>query len=80
MSLTGALFSLLTLALAIRLPRCYFGPVSWSVLAAFAHIGGQLVLARWWLIPHDGLFSGPFFRRRGTRFRYHQWPDCRAPA
>jgi len=62
MSLTGALFSLLTLALAIRLPRRYFGPVSWSLLAAFAHIGGQLLLARWWLIPHDGLFLLlPFF-------------------
>jgi heptaprenyl diphosphate synthase len=62
MSVTGALFSLFTLALAIRLPRSRFGPVSWSVLAAFAHIGGQLVLARCWLIPHDGLFfMVPFF-------------------
>ena len=56
MSLTGALFSLLMLAMAMRLPRRYFGPVSWSILAAFAHIGGQLLLARLWLIPHDGLF------------------------
>ncbi|WP_313951197.1 Gx transporter family protein [Accumulibacter sp.] len=62
MSLTGALFSLLTLALAIRLPKRWFGPVSWSILAAFAHIGGQLVLARLWLIPHNGLFLLiPFF-------------------
>ena len=62
MSLTGALFSLLMLAMARRLPRRCFGPVSWSILAAFAHIGGQLLLARLWLIPHDGLFFlVPFF-------------------
>jgi heptaprenyl diphosphate synthase len=56
MSLTGAILSLLVLALAVRLPRRAFGPVSWSILAAFAHIGGQLLLARLWLIPHNGLF------------------------
>jgi heptaprenyl diphosphate synthase len=56
MSLTGALLSLLVLALAIRLPKRWFGPVSWSIFAAFAHIGGQLLLARLWLIPHNGLF------------------------
>ena len=56
MSLSGALLSLAVLALAIRLPRRWFGPVSWSILAAFAHIGGQLLLARLWLIPHNGLF------------------------
>jgi heptaprenyl diphosphate synthase len=56
MSLTGALFSLLVLAFASRLPRRWFGPVSWSILAAYAHIGGQLLLARLWLIPHNGVF------------------------
>lgn len=56
MSLTGALCSLVVLAMAIRLPARWFGPVSWSILAAFAHIGGQLLLARLWLIPHNGLF------------------------
>ncbi|WP_291992605.1 Gx transporter family protein [Candidatus Accumulibacter sp. ACC003] len=62
MSLTGALFSLAALALASRLPGRWFGPVSWSIMAAFAHIGGQLVLARLWLIPHNGLFlMVPFF-------------------
>ncbi|MEY2632773.1 MAG: hypothetical protein RIR00_1427 [Pseudomonadota bacterium] len=56
LSLTGAVLSLLVLALARRLPARWFGPVSWSLLAAFAHIGGQLLLARLWLIPHDGVF------------------------
>jgi heptaprenyl diphosphate synthase len=56
LSLTGALFSLLALAGAARLPKRWFGPVSWSILAAFAHIGGQLALARLWLIPHNGVF------------------------
>ena len=56
MSLSGAVCSLLVLGLAIRLPQRWFGPVSWSILAAFAHIGGQLLLARLWLIPHNGIF------------------------
>ncbi len=56
LSLTGTTLSLLTLGLAHRLPQRWFGPVSLSVFAAFAHIGGQLLLARVWLIPHDGVF------------------------
>jgi heptaprenyl diphosphate synthase len=56
MSLSGAVLSLLVLGLAVRLPQRWFGPVSWSILAAFAHISGQLLLARAWLIPHNGLF------------------------
>lgn len=38
------------------LPNAWFSPVSWSVLAAFAHIAGQILFARLWLIPHDGVF------------------------
>lgn len=53
---TGALASLAVLAFAARLPPRWFGPVTMSVLAAFAHIGGQLLLARLWLVPHDGVF------------------------
>lgn len=56
LSLTGSTLSLLTLGLTMHLPRRWFGPVSLSILAAFAHIGGQLLLARVWLIPHDGIF------------------------
>lgn len=56
LALSGALCSLAVLALAQHLPPRFFGPVSASVLAAFAHIGGQLVLARIWLVPHDGVF------------------------
>nr|WP_041643101.1 Gx transporter family protein [Azoarcus olearius] len=56
LSLSGALASLLTLGVAMHLPRRWFGPVSQSILAAFAHIGAQLVVARLWLVPHDGVF------------------------
>ena len=56
LGLTGAIASLADLAASSRLPKRFFGPVSHSVLAAFAHIGGQLALARLWLVPHDGVF------------------------
>lgn len=56
LALSGTLCSLAMLALAQHLPPRLFGPVSASVLAAFAHIGGQLLLARVWLVPHDGVF------------------------
>lgn len=56
LSLSGALVSLLVLGLAMHLPARWFGPVSHSILAAFAHIGAQLVVARLWLVPHDGVF------------------------
>jgi len=62
LSVAGAAASLLVLGAVSRLPVRAFGPVGWSVCAAFAHIGGQLLLARLWLIPHDGLFlMTPFF-------------------
>ena len=51
----GAITSLGMLAFARRLPADWFGPVSLSVIAAFAHIAGQLLLARLVLIPHSGL-------------------------
>ncbi|MDP2170005.1 MAG: Gx transporter family protein [Rhodocyclaceae bacterium] len=56
LGLFGALASLAVLAVTVRLPQRWFGPVTASVLAAFAHIGGQLLLARLWLVPHDGVF------------------------
>jgi heptaprenyl diphosphate synthase len=56
LSLTGALMSLAVLAGASKLPGRWFGPVSQSILAAFAHIGGQVLLARLWLVPHNGVF------------------------
>ena len=69
MSLIGALFSLLALALVCRWPQRLFGAVSWSVFAAFAHIGGQVFLARVWLIPHNGIFYlVPFFALAALAF------------
>jgi len=55
LSLSGALCSLLVLACVPYLPT-HFGIVSWSILAAFAHTAGQLLIARLWLIPSDGIF------------------------
>jgi heptaprenyl diphosphate synthase len=55
-SLAGALASLLALGGAMHLPRRWFGPVSYSIIAAFAHIGAQLFVARLWLVPHNGVF------------------------
>ena len=70
LSLSGSVASLVTLGLAVSLlPRRWFGPVTLSLLAAFAHIGGQLVLARVWLVPHDGiLYLLPVFALAATVF------------
>lgn len=46
----GALTSLIVLWAAARLPSP-FGPVSHGVLAACAHVTGQLALAAGWLVP-----------------------------
>ena len=55
LSLSGAVLSLLVLALAQLLPTRWFGPVSHSVYAAFAHISGQMLVVYLWLIPHAGI-------------------------
>lgn len=55
LSLAGAISSLGMLALAMHLPARWFGPVSQSVLAAFAHIAGQVAVVYLWLIPHAGI-------------------------
>jgi heptaprenyl diphosphate synthase len=55
LSLSGAMLSLVLLYFAQHLPRRYFGPVSLSILAALAHMLAQLLLVRFWLIPHAGV-------------------------
>lgn len=55
LGLSGALCSLTVLALSQHLPQRWFGAVTHSILAAFAHIAGQLLLVYFWLIPHAGL-------------------------
>ncbi len=55
LSLSGAMMSLVALYFVQHLPRRYFGPVSLSILAAFAHMLAQLLLVRFWLIPHAGV-------------------------
>ncbi len=62
LSLSGALCSLAMLALSMHLPQRQFGPVTHSILAAFAHIAGQMVIVYLWLIPHSGIaYLIPFF-------------------
>ena len=62
LSLAGAVVSLGALGLARHLPQRWFGPVSQSLIAAYAHIAGQIAVARLWLVPHDGVYYLlPFF-------------------
>jgi heptaprenyl diphosphate synthase len=51
LSLSGGVMSLAVLAAAMHLPRRWFGPVALSLLAAFAHIGTQLLVVDVWLLP-----------------------------
>ena len=55
LSLSGAICSLAVLALSLHLPQRWFGPVTDSILAAFAHIAGQMAVVYLWLIPHSGI-------------------------
>jgi heptaprenyl diphosphate synthase len=55
LSLSGAVLSLVVLAAARHLPARWFGPVSHSIYAAFAHIAGQMAVVYVWLIPHAGI-------------------------
>jgi heptaprenyl diphosphate synthase len=55
LGLFGAVCSLAMLALGQHLPQRWFGPVTHSVLAAFAHITGQMLVVYLWLIPHAGI-------------------------
>ena len=51
----GTAAGLVVMTLACRLPRQWFGAVSISVLMAFAHISGQLLLAKYWLFAEANL-------------------------
>ena len=55
LSLSGAILSLCALFFAQYLPKKYFSVISLSIIAAFAHIAGQLIVVRLWLIPQTGV-------------------------
>jgi heptaprenyl diphosphate synthase len=55
LSFSGAVLSLSVLFLAQHLPKKYFSAITLSICAAFAHIAGQLIVVRLWLIPHAGV-------------------------
>lgn len=52
LSLSGAIVSLIALTVARWLSKRYFSVITLSILAAFAHIAGQLIVVRLLLIPH----------------------------
>jgi heptaprenyl diphosphate synthase len=56
LSLAGALASLGMLGLAQWLPKRYFSVVSHSILAAIAHVLGQMCVVFFWLIPTVKVF------------------------
>lgn len=53
----GTAASLTTLFVIRHLPQHLFGPTSLSILTAFAHISGQLLLAWAWLLPTSGILA-----------------------
>lgn len=62
LSLSGALASLMLLALIRGLYPRILGAVGLSVLAAFAHVGAQLMVVDFWLMPGVSLLSlSPLF-------------------
>ena len=56
LSLSGALFSLLLLIIFRNLSPKYFSLISFSLIASLAHIIGQFLIVRLWIIPHNGIF------------------------
>jgi heptaprenyl diphosphate synthase len=57
LSFSGAIVSLGVICVARFLPKTLFSAVTLSILAAFGHILGQLLLVRLWLIPHSGVLA-----------------------
>ena len=56
LSLSGALFSLFSLIIFRNLSPKYFSLISFSLIASLAHIAGQFIIVRFWIIPHNGIF------------------------
>jgi len=71
LSLSGALCSLGILYLAQHLSKRYFSVITLSILAAFAHIVGQLLMVWLWLIPHQGIaYLVPIFSIAALAFGF----------
>ncbi len=67
LSLVGGAASFVGLGAYMALPKKYFGLISASLLAAWGHILGQLVFARYYLLPSDSiLYLLPFFAFSAT--------------
>ena len=72
------MFSLSALFLAQHLPKKYFSVITLSIIAAFAHIAGQLILVRFWLIPQTGvMYLVPVFAAAALVFGVVNGLICR---
>ena len=62
LSFSGAIFSLLSIIIFKKYAVNYFSLISISLIASLAHIIGQFIVVRFWIIPHDGiLYLLPIF-------------------
>ncbi|MGE4597093.1 MAG: Gx transporter family protein [Methylophilaceae bacterium] len=62
LSLSGAIFSLLSILIFKNYNKNHFSLIGISLVASLAHILGQFIVVRIWIIPHNGiLYLLPLF-------------------
>ena len=57
LSLSGAVCAILALFVASAVPGKGFGPMGFSLLAALAHMAGQVTVAWLVFVPHPGIWT-----------------------
>ena len=57
LSLSGGIVSVFALKLCSLFPQKYLSVVSYSIVAAFAHMGTQIAMVSLWLIPFEAIYK-----------------------